>query len=48
VAILVEGAIIAALIRDDPHMARAAKAAARILLIAGGVPDPDEAPKPDS
>ena len=47
VAILVEGAIIAALIRDDPRMARAAKAAARILLIAGGVPDPDATPKPD-
>jgi AcrR family transcriptional regulator len=47
VAILVEGAIIAALIRDDPRMARAAKAAARILLVAGGVPDPGEAPKPD-
>jgi AcrR family transcriptional regulator len=48
VAILVEGAIIAALIRDDPRMARAAKAAARILLIAAGVPDPGEAAKPDS
>jgi AcrR family transcriptional regulator len=47
VAILVEGAIIAALIRDDPRMASAAKAAARILLIAGGVPDPGEVPKPE-
>jgi AcrR family transcriptional regulator len=40
IAILVEGAIIAALIRGDPSMARAAKEAARVLLIAGGVPDP--------
>jgi len=40
VAILVEGAIIAALIRGDPTMARSAKEAARVLLIAGGVPDP--------
>jgi AcrR family transcriptional regulator len=39
IAILVEGAIIAALIRGDPSMARTAKAAARVLLIAGGVPD---------
>jgi AcrR family transcriptional regulator len=42
VAILVEGAIIAALVRGDPTMARAAKAAARVLLIAAGVPDLDE------
>jgi AcrR family transcriptional regulator len=41
VAILVEGAIIAALIRGDPTMARVAKEAARVLLIAGGVPDPN-------
>src|SRR5580700_8304926 len=34
VAILAEGAIIAALIRGDPAMARAAKAAARVLLTA--------------
>jgi AcrR family transcriptional regulator len=39
VAILAEGAIIAALIRGDPSMARAAKAAARVLLTAAGVPD---------
>jgi len=43
IAILVEGAIIAALVRDDPHMAGAAKAAARVLLIAAGVPE-HEAP----
>lgn len=42
VAILAEGAIIAALVRGDPGMARAAKAAARVLLTAAGVPDPDE------
>jgi AcrR family transcriptional regulator len=42
VAILVEGAIIAALVRGDPGMARAAKAAARVLLTAAGVPVPDE------
>jgi AcrR family transcriptional regulator len=41
VAILVEGAIIAALVRGDPGMAGAAKAAARVLLTAAGVPDPD-------
>jgi AcrR family transcriptional regulator len=41
VAILAEGAIIAALIRGDPGMARAAKAAARVLLTAAGVPDND-------
>jgi AcrR family transcriptional regulator len=46
VAILVEGAIIAALVRSDPGMARAAKAAARVLLTAAGVPDPDAAPQP--
>ena len=46
VAILVEGAIIAALVRGDPGMARAAKAAARVLLTAAGVPDPDAAPEP--
>jgi AcrR family transcriptional regulator len=46
VAILVEGAIIAALVRGDPGMARVAKAAARILLTAAGVPDPDAAPEP--
>jgi AcrR family transcriptional regulator len=45
VAILVEGAIIAALVRGDPGMARAAKAAARVLLTAAGVPDPDAAPQ---
>jgi AcrR family transcriptional regulator len=42
VAILVEGAIIAALVRGDPAVARAAKAAARVLLTAAGVPVPDE------
>jgi hypothetical protein len=46
VAILVEGAIIAALIRGDPGMAGAAKAAARVLLTAAGVPDPDAVPQP--
>jgi AcrR family transcriptional regulator len=46
VAILVEGAIIAALVRGDPGMARAAKAAARVLLTAAGVPDADEVPEP--
>jgi AcrR family transcriptional regulator len=45
VAILVEGAIIAALVRGDPGMARAAKAAARVLLTAAGVPDPDGQPQ---
>jgi AcrR family transcriptional regulator len=45
IAILVEGAIIAALVRDDPRMAGAAKAAARVLLIAAGVPE-HEAPAP--
>ena len=45
VAILVEGAIIAALVRGDPGVARAAKAAARVLLTAAGVPDPEA---PDS
>ena len=44
VAILVEGAIIAALIRGDPGMASAAKAAARVLLTAAGVPDADAVP----
>jgi hypothetical protein len=46
VAILVEGAIIAALVRGDPRMAGAAKAAARVLLTAAGVPDPDAVPQP--
>ena len=46
VAILVEGAIIAALIRGDPGMAGAAKAAALVLLTAAGVPDPDAVPEP--
>lgn len=45
VAILVEGAIIAALVRGDPGMARAAKEAARVLLTAAGLPDPDAAPQ---
>ena len=43
IAILVEGAIIAALVRGDPSVAAAAKAAARVLLTAAGVPDPDAA-----
>ena len=47
VAILVEGAIIAALVRGDPSVARAAKAAARILLTAAGVPDPDALAEPE-
>jgi AcrR family transcriptional regulator len=42
-AILVEGAIIAALVRNDPGMARAAKAAALVLLRAAGVTGPDNA-----
>jgi hypothetical protein len=46
VAILAEGAIIAALVRGDPGMARAAKAAARVLLTAAGVPDPDAVSQP--
>jgi AcrR family transcriptional regulator len=46
VAILVEGAIIAALVRGDPGVARAAKAAARVLLTTAGVPDADEVPQP--
>ena len=44
IAILAEGAIIAALVRGDPAMAAAAKAAARVLLTAAGVPDPEAAP----
>jgi AcrR family transcriptional regulator len=46
VAILAEGAIIAALVRGDPGMARAAKSAARVLLTAAGVPDAEEVPRP--
>jgi AcrR family transcriptional regulator len=46
VSILAEGAIIAALVRGDPGMARAAKAAARVLLTAAGVPDAVEASQP--
>jgi hypothetical protein len=46
VAILVEGAIVAALVRGDPGVAGAAKAAARVLLTAAGVPDPDAVPQP--
>jgi AcrR family transcriptional regulator len=37
-ALLVDGAIAAALVRGDPGMARAAKTAARTLLTAAGVP----------
>jgi hypothetical protein len=36
-AILVDGAIAAHLVRDDPAMARAAKAAAKVLLRDAGV-----------
>src|SRR5450432_3824127 len=32
--------------RNTPGMARAAKAAARVLLTAAGVPDADEVPQP--
>ena len=39
IAILYEGAIIAALVRGDPGMATAAKAAARVLLTSAGVHD---------
>jgi len=38
-AILVDGAVASALVRSDPGMVRAAKAAARILLGAAGVPE---------
>jgi AcrR family transcriptional regulator len=50
-AILVEGAMAAALVRDDPAMARAAKSAARVLLTAAGVTvdgDKSAARKPNS
>jgi AcrR family transcriptional regulator len=47
IAILVEGAIIAALVRDDPRMAGAAKAAARVLLLAAGVPEHEAPATPD-
>jgi AcrR family transcriptional regulator len=47
VAILAEGAIIAALVRGDPTVARAAKAAVRVLLTAAGVPDSDALPEPE-
>jgi AcrR family transcriptional regulator len=43
IAILFEGAISSALIRGDPGIARCAKAAARVLLTAAGVPEPAEA-----
>jgi AcrR family transcriptional regulator len=46
VSILAEGAIIAALVRGDPGMARAAKSAARVLLTAAGVPDAQEISQP--
>jgi AcrR family transcriptional regulator len=46
VSILAEGAIIAALVRGDPGMARAAKSAARVLLTAAGVPDAEEVAPP--
>jgi AcrR family transcriptional regulator len=41
-AILVEGAIAAALVRGDPTVARAAKSAARVLLTAAGMPQGEE------
>ena len=48
VAILVEGAIIAALVRGDAGMARAAKEAARVLLTSAGLPDPERpVPEPE-
>lgn len=40
--ILVEGAMAAALVRDDPAMARAAKSAARVLLAAAGATAEDD------
>jgi AcrR family transcriptional regulator len=46
VSILAEGAIIAALVRGDAGMARAAKSAARVLLTAAGVPDAEEVREP--
>jgi AcrR family transcriptional regulator len=42
-AILLDGAIAGALVRGDPAMARAAKAAARVLLGAAGVADAPDA-----
>jgi AcrR family transcriptional regulator len=42
--LLVDGAIAAALVRGDPKMARAAREAARVLLIAAGVRVPAMAP----
>ncbi|WP_456620617.1 TetR/AcrR family transcriptional regulator [Bradyrhizobium sp. P5_C12] len=41
--LLVDGAIAAALVRGDPAVARAARAAARVLLAAAGVDPPDSA-----
>ena len=38
-ALLVEGAISAAMVRRDPGFARAAKAAARVLIAAAGAPE---------
>jgi hypothetical protein len=46
IAILAEGAIVAALVRGDPGMAAAAKQAARVLLTAAGIEDPDAAALP--
>jgi AcrR family transcriptional regulator len=47
--LLVDGAIAQDLVRNDPSMARAAKAAARVLLENAGisVDEPDAATKPD-
>ncbi len=41
IMILAEGAIVSALVLGDPAVAIAAKAAARVLLIAAGMVDPD-------
>ena len=46
IAILAEGAIIAALVRGDPGMAAAPKAAARVVLTAAGLDAPAAAPLP--
>jgi AcrR family transcriptional regulator len=46
IAILAEGAIVAALVRGDPGMAAAAKQAARVLLTAAGINDPGAAALP--
>lgn len=47
-AILVDGAMATALVRGDPHVARAAREAARVLLAAAGAPVPasEKMPRP--